>query len=99
VTAAPKPTKRPKRNPCRLWAAERAAWLLDHPNCQAGEYGLLTACSGGIQVHHRTPRGAGGSRETLPLASLCLVHHAHVEANREEARTLGLLVRRGGGGK
>lgn len=95
MPAAPKPTKKPKRNPRATWAQERLAWLLAHPTCQAMEYGLLTACSGGIQVHHRTPRGSGGSRESLPLATLCLGHHAWVESYREEARDIGLLVRRG----
>lgn len=95
MTAAPKPMKKPKRNPRALWAVERSAWLELHPTCQAGEYGLPTACGGPLQVHHRTPRGSGGSRESLPLATLCLTHHVWIEANREDARTLGLLVRRG----
>lgn len=92
----PKPAKRPKRDPRRLWAAERAAWLLAHPTCQAGEYGLVHECSGGIQVHHIQARKMGGSRRTdLLKATLCGNAHAHVESYRAEARALGLLVRRG----
>lgn len=95
MPAAPKPGKKPKRNPRAEWAKEKTAWLADHPDCQAAEYGLTDGCSGGLQVHHREPRGSGGSRRTdLKLATLCMGHHAWVESNREQARTLGLLIRR-----
>lgn len=94
LPSVPKPTKKPKRNLKVLWAVERGKWLELHPTCQASEYGLSTACGGPLQVHHRTPRGSGGSREALPLMTVCFTHHVWIEANREEARTLGLLVRR-----
>lgn len=52
-------------------------------------------CFGESQVHHCEPRSLGGTRgETGPLVTLCLAHHAWVEANRREARALGLLIRR-----
>lgn len=51
------------------------------------------------QIHHRTPRGAGGSRSEAinspsNLLALCYDCHRYVESNREESYTLGLLVRR-----
>lgn len=54
----------------------------------------------GSQVHHRLPRGMGGSSNpeiNLPtnLVLLCLDCHAHVEKHREEAYAAGWLVRRG----
>ena len=89
--AAPKPARKPKRNPRRVWAVQRAAWLAEHPLCQMAD----GACSGGIQVHHVEPRGMGGSRRTdLALATCCQFHHAWIESNRTRAKELGLLVRR-----
>ena len=94
--AAPKPPAKKKRDPRREWAAERAAWLAQHPTCQGREYGLLHECGGSIQAHHVQPRMMGGSRRRdLLKATLCETAHAHVESNRDEARDLGLLVRRG----
>lgn len=51
----------------------------------------------GLQIHHRRPRGAGGSRradtnQPQNLILLSAVDHAWVEANREEAFELGWLV-------
>lgn len=50
-----------------------------------------------LQIHHRRPRGAGGTSrpETngpANLVLLCLTHHAWVESNREVARSSGYLV-------
>lgn len=53
------------------------------------------------QVHHRLPRGAGGSAHrpevNMPanLLDLCLTCHAICESERERAYLLGLLVHRG----
>ena len=52
------------------------------------------------QIHHRRPRGAGGSRDprTGQAANgyaLCLPCHDYIERNRAEARDKGWLVRQG----
>jgi len=53
-----------------------------------------------VQIHHRCPRGAGGSAHrpevNLPanLIDLCRSCHELVESRREEAYVLGLLVHR-----
>lgn len=93
MPSVPKPVRKPKRNPRRVWAVQRAAWLAEHPTCQMAEYAVDAGpCVGGLQVHHVQPRGMGGSRRTdLALATLCLGHHGWVEGNRAAARSLGLL--------
>lgn len=54
-----------------------------------------------VQIHHRQPRGAGGSAHrpevNLPanLIDLCVSCHALTESRRDEAYLLGLLVHRG----
>lgn len=54
-----------------------------------------------VQVHHRCPRGAGGSAHrpevNMPanLLDLCRCCHELTESRREEAYLLGLLVHRG----
>jgi len=54
-----------------------------------------------VQVHHRQPRGAGGSAHraevNLPanLLHLCRTCHEITESRRQEAYVLGLLVHRG----
>lgn len=50
-----------------------------------------------LQVHHRRPRGAGGTsrpetNQPGNLVLLCLEHHAWVESNRDTARSSGYLV-------
>ncbi len=52
----------------------------------------------GSQIHHRRPRGAGGSRRadtnTAPnLILLCLSCHARIESYRSWAYEHGLLLR------
>lgn len=54
------------------------------------------------QVHHRRPRGLGGTRDpqiNLPsnLLHVCLGCHGYIEAHRAEALTNGWLVSRYGG--
>lgn len=52
----------------------------------------------GLQVHHRRPRGAGGtSRPEIAygmanLVTLCLHCHEETESRRENARRFGYLV-------
>ena len=53
-----------------------------------------------LQIHHRMPRGAGGSRMwwiNLPsnLVTLCLTCHGEVESHRAHAVADGWLVKRG----
>lgn len=60
---------------------------------------LVCGEGGALEVHHRTPRGAGGSRDRhsacfCNLALLCTRHHAWFERNRLIALTDGFLVRR-----
>lgn len=67
--------------------------------CQASAYGLSFSCSGGPEVHHRMPRGMGGTTNPAihdldNLVLLCQGHHQWVESNRAMAYDLGLLVRR-----
>jgi 5-methylcytosine-specific restriction protein A len=50
-----------------------------------------------LQVHHRRPRGAGGtqrpeSNEAANLVVVCLTHHSWLESQRELARQRGYLV-------
>ncbi|RDI32410.1 hypothetical protein DEU38_103143 [Rhodococcus sp. AG1013] len=52
------------------------------------------------QIHHRRPRGMGGSRRkstNTPSNALavCWPCHAHIEANREKALVNGWLVSQG----
>lgn len=54
-----------------------------------------------LQVHHRRPRGAGGTRRPeiaygFPnLITVCLFCHEYIERNREISYRLGYLVRSG----
>jgi hypothetical protein len=52
------------------------------------------------QLHHRRPRGMGGSsRDDTNTAAnclaLCVGCHQHIESNRKEALSLGWLVHQG----
>lgn len=55
---------------------------------------------GALQIHHRAPRGMGGSKAAWVNQppngiTLCADHHRWVEANRAEAEAAGWIVRRG----
>lgn len=59
--------------------------------CCRGPFDLYSA------LHHRRPRGAGGSRDPLVSSAanalaLCGRCHAHAESHRDLARQQGLLV-------
>lgn len=62
--------------------------------------GLCERCGRqGEQVHHRRPRGAGGTIDEAinypsNLTLLCASSHAFIEANRDWARREGWLVSR-----
>lgn len=50
-----------------------------------------------VQIHHRRPRGAGGSKAAdtnlaSNLLDLCLEDHDWIEHNRTAAKALGLLL-------
>lgn len=71
-------------------------WQRDLGNCAAcGCY-----LAGWFDVHHRRPRGMGGSRRPdtnspANLMLLCTEHHERTERDRRESRDRGLLVRQG----
>jgi 5-methylcytosine-specific restriction protein A len=65
-------------------------------NCEA----MLSCCAyeGPYEIHHRRPRGMGGSRawETNSAANalhLCRRCHLYIESNRRTALEYGFLVR------
>lgn len=76
------------------WRVARAS-RLEHDNwtCQAPTHGLTTECGWPLDVHHKLPRGRGGSNDHENLVTLCRPHHAWVESNRTAAYELGLLIR------
>lgn len=61
--------------------------------------GVCEVCGSlGEQIHHRKPRGMGGSKDPAinspaNLLLLCSRCHAGVESDRDDARERGLLVR------
>lgn len=66
--------------------------------CRCGSY---VGPFGDFSVHHRRPRGMGGSKRpetNLPANLLTLCGsgttgcHGHIEANRDEARAAGLIL-------
>jgi len=61
---------------------------------------VCTALAMYHQIHHRRPRGMGGSKDPMTgsAANALWVHphcHARIESNREEAYERGWLVRQG----
>lgn len=77
------------------WQAEKAAHLEAEPNCQHEAYGIpIESCWGPLDVHHCRARGMGGRRGPAgKLVTLCRAAHDWVERNREQARSMGLLLR------
>lgn len=81
----------PPWNEARVDRLER-----DGHQCQAAAHGLTSDCTLpwlGLEVHHRLPRGRGGSNHWWNLVTLCAGHHRWCESNRDEAYDLGLLTR------
>ena len=76
------------------WRKDKAAQIAKEPECALAGLGC-GPCWGPIDIHHATPRGSGGtSFDDSPLKTLCRGHHSWAEEHREEARELGLLMRR-----
>lgn len=84
------------------WRERRDQHLAASPDCQHRGTDELPplpldakACWGRITVHHRLPRGAGGTAsDTSPLVTLCAAHHDYIEQHRAWAKeTLWLLGR------
>lgn len=79
------------------WPQARAERLeRDGFRCQAHTFGLTSECEHwptGVEVHHRLPRGRGGTNHQENLVTLCPGHHRWAESNRAEAYELGLLRR------
>ena len=74
----------------------------DQHTCQ--RCGRYVGPFGDFSVHHRAPRGMGGSKDpaiNLPANLIVLCGsgttgcHGHVESNRREAEEQGFIVRRG----
>lgn len=62
-------------------------------------FGLDVRCDGGLQIHHKLPRGMGGTSDPSindpgNLVLLCQTHHTQVESNRSDAYAANLLTRR-----
>ena len=74
------------------WQKRKQAWLRLHPHCE-GLNVLPRGCWGPQDVHHKQARGSGGGEDDSPLVTLCRLHHQYVEEHREEARSLGFLLR------
>lgn len=83
----------------RQVVAERDLWTCVRCGRYVGPFGTYS-------LHHRRPRGAGGSRRAdtnLPANLVTLCGHATssdgchywAEKNRDDARSVGLLVRQG----
>jgi 5-methylcytosine-specific restriction protein A len=58
---------------------------------------IVCGLSESLQLHHRRPRGMGGTRRDNTnspacLVTLCFPHHQAVESERTFASLLGLLV-------
>ena len=71
----------------------------DGHTCQASAHGLTSPCGEhwtnpeGFDVHHKLPRGRGGSNHQHNLITLCPRHHRWVERHRDDACELGLMTR------
>ena len=79
-------------------AVRQAVWARADYCCE--RCGIGCAWGTGGQIHHRRPRGMGGTRRassnTAPaLALLCPTCHGEIESNRDQAREEGWLVRQG----
>jgi 5-methylcytosine-specific restriction protein A len=74
-----------------------------HEQVVARENGMCAVCGlsldGQGQIHHRQPRGMGGSKKRRDtLANMVHVHascHSMIESNRAAAYEYGWLVQRG----
>lgn len=76
--------------------------VLDRDGHRCVRCGIAVDQAWTYSIHHRTPRGMGGSKQanTMPnLITLCgsgvTLRHGWIESHRDAARDLGYLVRRG----
>lgn len=82
-------------------AVRELVWERDGGCCvRCGSYGGVHAFPP-HQIHHRRPRGMGGSRQgdtnsPANLIMLCSACHCEVESHRLEALAFGYVVRQGG---
>lgn len=76
----------------RKQVKERAGLEGDYVRCEmCGRFDKY------VQLHHRRPRGRGGSRlpetnQAANCAALCMADHAWCEENRLEARKRGFII-------
>lgn len=68
---------------------ERSEGVCEYPGCVAP----------GAQLHHRRPRGIGGTRDPLinspaNIVNICYPHHALVEQFRVASQERGFLISR-----
>lgn len=75
------------------WRVKNAVILRDGFSCRR------CGKTPGGQIHHRAPRGRGGTKVEwingkANLVLLCIECHDHVEKNRAEAYETGWLIRR-----
>ena len=88
-------TARLRRSSKTLRENAAIAWARDGYRC------VVCGTAFNPQMHHRLPRGMGGSsrrpeiHSPANLLTLCADHHAWVENHRTEALAAGLLVLRG----
>jgi len=73
----------------------------DGHSCQVYAYGFHTEirCRLPIVLHHRKPRGMGGTFDPLihdmdNLVALCDAHHVEIHHHPQEAYDCGLLIHR-----
>ena len=71
---------------------EKEKWFKEHPRCQfAVHEDLECGLSYPITLHHKMGRGKYLADPRF-FQTLCLNHHAFVEAHKKEARRLGYIL-------
>lgn len=65
------------------------------PTCEQNGIHPGEQCRGGLEVHHKLPRSAGGGHDLDNLLTLCSYGHQVVHAHPTESYDRGWLIRRG----